>query len=106
MLKLAFAGAVIGILGLFALSLALDYEERSIQDIVEKQLQGKFKATATVEKVRTTNATTFLTLAQQCEVEAVMFLPSDIKEGQQVELIGEKQGEEVIVKRLRILNSS
>ncbi|MDO8480485.1 MAG: hypothetical protein Q7S65_01570 [Nanoarchaeota archaeon] len=106
MLKLAFAGAVIGIAGLFIFSLALDYEEHSIQDIVEKQLQGTFKTTAYIEEARSTNATTFLKLSQQCEVDAVLFLPTELKEGMRIEAIGEKQGEELVIRRLRVLNAS
>ncbi|MBR9699831.1 hypothetical protein GOV09_05215 [Candidatus Woesearchaeota archaeon] len=93
LILIAFLFSLIGLMGLFILSLTL--EESVSEDMVI--FSGK------VEEVSHYGNMTFFSIGRP--IEAVVFQNVSLYEGEIVEIVGKEDEEGIVVERLRVINS-
>jgi hypothetical protein len=96
MLRISFAVAMIGLIGLFLMGQAYDIGSPSPGS-------GIVSMTGKVASVRTSGNATFITLSVVDSVDVTAFGDVNISAGDEVDVVGEKDGDGVDASRIRIV---
>ena len=100
LLILAITSASVGVIALCILMFTNHIPEKSADNITVADIGKKVAITGIIERVRTTNKTTIITIQHQCTIDAMVFDKINISPGSSVRVEGvvqEYQGRREII---------
>ncbi|MFA5796827.1 MAG: hypothetical protein WC916_02170 [Candidatus Woesearchaeota archaeon] len=109
LLILAISSASVGVIALCILMFTNHIPEKTADNITAADIGKKVAITGVIERVRTTNKMTIVTIAHQCAIDAVVFDKINISAGSSVRVEGvvqEYRGKRELITDSMTINST
>ena len=103
LLLISFVVSLSGIIFLYVLDENIDFNEVSIEELNSQRMEGFVKVRGEVIEASSHDKVSFIKIQQPSTVEVVIFDDLKVYKGENVEVIGEKENNEIIAKKIRVV---